>query len=123
MKLMLGLFVFLSTSMSPLPEEFVQTHQCVPQKEISCVVDTNFVCPPGYMDGCITNETSTHECLPVQEGPSCDLEISLKCPANFEDGCKSGETDVHMCIPSKGSLCTENLRYSCPSGFVDSCLQ
>lgn len=123
MKLFLGLFVFLTTSMSPLPEEFVQSHQCVPKKEISCVVDTSYVCPPGYIDGCVTNETRQHECIPMNEGPSCEIEMKLNCPQNFEDGCLTGESDIHTCVPVVGPLCTENLRYSCPVGFEDSCLQ
>jgi hypothetical protein len=123
MKLFLGMFIFLITSMSPLPEEFVLTHQCVPEKEISCVVDTSFVCPPGYIDGCVTEETKKHECVLINEGPSCEVSMDLKCPENFEDGCLSGETDHHLCVPAQGQLCTENIDYSCPSGFVDSCLQ
>jgi hypothetical protein len=123
MKLFLGLFVFLTTSMSPLPEEFVLSHQCAPVQEISCVVDTDYVCPPGYIDGCVTNETRKHECIPSQDEPSCDEKINLVCPKNFKDGCLTGESDTHLCLPSKGRLCTENLNYSCPSGFVDSCLQ
>lgn len=121
MKLFLGLFVFLTTSMSPLPEEMVQTHQCIAKREISCIVDTQFICPPGYIDGCITNETRKHECLPLDDGPSCEFQMDLNCPANFQDGCVTGESLTHMCVPVKGPLCTENLKFSCPSGFVDSC--
>lgn len=121
MKLLLGMFVFLSTSMSPLPEEFVEVHQCEPKAELSCVVDTSFVCPPGYIDGCVTNETRTHECIPMNDGPSCELDIAINCPENFQDGCLTGETEQHLCVPVRGSLCKEGKTLSCPSGFVDSC--
>lgn len=123
MKLFLGMFLFLTTSMSPLPEELIYSHQCVPRAEISCVVDTSFICPPGYIDGCITNETRKHECIPLGDGPSCEIDMAINCPKNFEDGCLSGDTDIHLCIPKKGPLCTENLKFSCPSGFEDSCLK
>lgn len=123
MKLFLGMFLFLTTSMSPLPEELIHSHQCVPRADISCVVDTSFICPPGYIDGCITNETRKHECIPLGDGPSCEIDMAINCPKNFEDGCLSGDTDIHLCIPKKGPLCTENLKFSCPSGFEDSCLK
>ena len=119
----MGLFAILTASMTPLPEDMVESHQCIPQKKISCVVETPFVCPPGYLDGCITNQTRKHECLPLDDGPSCGLQIQLKCPKNFEDGCRSGATDYHLCIPSKGKLCSHNLKYSCPVGFVDFCVK
>src|SRR5690606_11919513 len=104
MKFIVGLFLFLTTSMSPLPEENYKVHECVPKKEISCVVDAYFICPPGYIDGCVTNETKKHQCVPLNEGPSCDLEMNINCPENFEDGCLSGSTRVHMCVPSRGPL-------------------
>jgi len=123
MRLMLGLFLFASSSMNWVSEEFTSFHQCVPSENISCLVDTYFVCPPGYYDGCIDNRTQNHKCVRSENGPSCDFEMSLYCPKNFEDGCVSGVTSYHLCVPSKGSLCTHDIEHACPSGFEDSCLK
>lgn len=121
MKILLIMSVFLSTSMTSVPEQFVDSHRCVPKVGVSCVVDIRYSCPPGYFDGCITNETEVHLCLPDENGPSCDLNMNLQCPLNFEDGCLSGESDTHLCLPQKGSLCTEGSEFSCPAGFEDPC--
>ena len=123
MKIVGLFFYFLSTSMNFVPSEFVDIHSCVPQKKISCLVDTYFPCPPDYYDGCLTNETSLHQCLPATDGPSCSLEMNLKCPTNFEDGCLSGRSDYHICLPVAGDLCSKKATFSCPSGFEDSCDQ
>lgn len=124
MKILLGIFLILSISMSPVPEQMTDHHQCVSSGEISCIVDTPYVCPPGYIDGCISNETRTHQCLPDENlAPTCDLEISINCPDNFEDGCLTGDTDYHLCVPRKGPLCGQGKTLTCPSGFDDSCLR
>lgn len=122
MKYFLGLFVFLTTSMAPVPDQFVDRHVCKAESSVSCIVETSLVCPPGYYDGCLSGETKNHQCLLSEEGPSCDMEMSLNCPENFEDGCLSGETTVHTCVPKSGELCSSAIEsLSCPSGFEDSC--
>jgi hypothetical protein len=121
MKIFLVIFTALVTSMTPVPDRHVAYHRCIPQKEISCIVETSFVCPPGYIDGCITKDTRKHECVLIEEGPSCEIEMDLKCPKNFHDGCLLGDTDYHLCIPDRGPLCSENIRFRCPSGFDDFC--
>jgi hypothetical protein len=121
MKLLAGLFYLVATSMTPVPESMIERHRCVPKAEISCIVDLPLVCPPGYLDGCVTRETRTHQCLSVEEGPPCDLEMTLNCPRNFIDGCVTRETAVHFCVPVRGGLCRPGRSFSCPSGFEDSC--
>lgn len=109
--------------MNFVPSEFVDVHSCVPQKKISCIVDSYFPCPPGYYDGCVTNETSNHHCIPVSDGHSCAVKMNLRCPTNFQDGCLDDSTDYHLCIPISGKLCINKTRFNCPSGFEDSCNQ
>ena len=123
MKFLAGLFYLVSTSMTPVPNSFIARHQCVPKVEVSCVVDLPLVCPPGYLDGCISQESPTHQCRPIMEGPDCDLQLGLNCPANFIDGCVTHETDIHFCVPIRGGRCTKEKLFSCPSGFEDSCAQ
>lgn len=123
MKSLLGLFMLFTASMSSLPEEFVNYHKCIPQSGLSCVVETTFICPPGYLDGCITRQTMNHECLPSGEVPSCKRSMDIHCPINFRDGCLDGETEEHLCVPVRGKLCTSSKNLICPSGFVDFCLQ
>lgn len=123
MKLLIGLSLALSASMKPVPKEHVTYQRCMPFIGQSCLYDTPLTCPPGYLDGCITGESSEHQCLSVAQGPSCELEMSLICPENFQDGCITGETEIHSCVPVKGKLCKESSELSCPSGFVDSCLK
>lgn len=123
MKIFSFFFYFLISSMNFVPSEFVDVHTCVSEKKISCLVDTYFPCPPDYYDGCLTNETEKHQCLPVHTGPSCSLDMSLKCPVNFEDGCLDGRSDYHVCLPVSGKLCSQRTQFSCPSGFEDSCKQ
>jgi hypothetical protein len=123
MKILLLLFVLLSSSMTQVPEEFVSRHQCVPRTDVSCVVDSYYICPPGYLDGCLTGETKHHKCVLQDEGPACELEITLNCPENFQDGCQTGETRTHTCVPVMGELCVASSALNCPIGFEDSCLQ
>jgi hypothetical protein len=121
MKIIFLLSIILSTSMTSVPEQFVKTHQCASLIGPSCVVDLRFPCPPGYFDGCITNETDQHMCIPSDYGPSCRLDMSLNCPEHFQDACLTGESDYHLCMPKKGRLCGEESLYSCPAGFEDPC--
>lgn len=121
MKYFLMASIFLSTSMAPVPGEFVERHLCRATEKVSCIVDTALVCPPGYYDGCLSGETKTHQCVMSDNGPSCELEMSLNCPENFEDGCLSDQTQIHTCVPTSGDLCSRELNFSCPSGFEDSC--
>jgi hypothetical protein len=123
MKSLLGLFMFFTASMSSPPEKFVSYYECSPESGPSCVVETTFVCPPGYIDGCITNKTPTHQCLPSGNAPSCELSMDINCPLNFEDGCLSGDTEEHLCIPIRGKTCSSSKNFICPSGFVDFCIQ
>lgn len=123
MKFFLLLSVFLSASMTPVPEDHVSYRQCAPVDEVSCIVESYFLCPPGYLDGCLSGETKNHKCVLVQDGPTCETDFDLKCPENFEDGCLSGETQAHTCIPVKGKLCKESSELICPIGFEDSCLK
>lgn len=123
MKILVILTMALSTSMTTVPEEYVARHECAPVAEVSCLYDTPLVCPPGYLDGCITGESAQHTCLLKQEGPSCNLEIQLNCPQNFQDGCLSGETKVHTCVPVRGELCQAGEELTCPAGFEDSCVK
>jgi hypothetical protein len=91
MKALVLITTFLvSASMSPVPDEYTKRHECVPSEEISCIMDSPFACPPGYIDGCLTNETRHHKCLIKETGPSCKLEMNLRCPDNFEDGVFQG---------------------------------
>lgn len=122
MKYVLGFFVFLTTSMAPVPQEFIERHECRPKNEMSCIVEISLVCPPGYYDGCLSGETKNHQCVLSDVGPGCDLDMNLGCPENFEDGCLTGQTNIHTCVPSRGALCTHESILSCPSGFEDSCL-
>jgi len=121
MKIIFIISFILSTSMTSVPEQFVKTHQCNPRIGPSCVVDMRFSCPPGYLDGCITNETDQHICIPSNNGPSCGLDLSLNCPEHFEDGCLTGESDYHLCVPKRGQLCKDQNQFSCPAGFEDPC--
>lgn len=121
MKFLAGLFYLVSTSMAPVPRSFTERHHCVPKAEVSCVVDLPFLCPPGYLDGCISGDESTHRCVLQEEGPGCDLQLSLHCPQHFIDGCITRETPVHSCVPIRGGRCTQGKEFSCPSGFEDSC--
>lgn len=121
MKYFLGFFVLLTTSMAPIPEEFIKRHECRPKAEISCIVETSPICPPGYYDGCLTGETNKHQCVVSNDGPSCDLDMNMSCPENFEDGCRLGQTTIHTCVPIQGELCTDDAKLTCPSEFEDSC--
>lgn len=123
MKILLLLTILLSASMTEVPEELVARQHCSPVIGASCVVDTHLMCPPGYLDGCITKETRVHTCVLIEEGPSCELDFKLICPENFEDGCLSGATEIHACVPVRKNLCHESERLSCPIGFEDSCLK
>lgn len=123
MKFLIGLSLALSASMKPVPEEHVTYQRCIPLEGQSCLYDTPLVCPPGYLDGCVTGETSQHLCVPDNFGPSCELEMNVICPNNFQDGCLTGESEIHRCVPKKGKLCQDSAELSCPSGFVDSCLK
>ena len=123
MKLVLALFLGLSSSMTRAPSELIKIHSCIPQSEISCIVENTMVCPPGYLDGCISGETITHECIIHDTGPSCDIPLKLNCPVNFKDACMTEELETHQCVPVEGQLCTQQEKISCPSGFVDSCRQ
>lgn len=109
--------------MTFVPHEHVSFQQCSPIEEVSCIVETSFLCPPGYLDGCLTGETRSHKCILVQDGPRCETAFDLNCPVNFEDGCLSGETATHACVPVKGKLCKESTELTCPIGFEDSCLK
>jgi hypothetical protein len=112
------LFLLNVSSFSFLDEGL--SHLCVPSKEIQCTTRA-LLCPPGYIDGCLTNESDYHQCLLKDEGPSCLIPMDLKCPTNFQDGCSLGQTDTHECVPVKGPSCEKKLRYSCPMGFEDAC--
>ncbi len=123
MKFLAGIFYLASTSMTPVPNSFIGRHQCVPKAEVSCIVDLPFVCPPGYLDGCVSQNGHHHQCLPLEEGPGCDLQLALNCPPSFIDGCVTQETDIHLCVPIRGGRRTKGKFFSCPSGFEDSCAQ
>lgn len=81
------------------------------------------VCPPGYLDGCISGETIKHEFLIQDTCPPCDIPLELNCPVNFKDACMTQELENHQCVPFEGKLCTQEEIISCPSEFVDSCRQ
>jgi hypothetical protein len=118
------LATILTTSMAPVPDELIRRHQCRPVESVSCVVDLGLICPPGYLDGCLSNKTNLHRCIPEGRGPSCDLPMKLVCPKHFIDGCDSGETSTHLCVPQKKTLCLKSHKpLICPSGFEDSCGQ
>lgn len=122
MKTILLISAFLATSMTSVPDEFVDRHQCLPQESVSCVVDLSLVCPPGYLDGCINEESRTHRCVPVNDGPLCSIPLKMACPENFIDGCDTGESDTHLCVPVKKDLCRVSQEMlQCPSGFEDAC--
>jgi hypothetical protein len=112
------LFLLNLSSFSSLKNHI--SHQCVSKESLYCS-DNYFLCPPGYIDGCLAGETDYHKCVLKHEGPSCEMAINLKCPENFHDGCESNSTQTHECIPQKGLACDEILPYFCPIGFEDAC--
>ena len=114
----LFLFLLNVSSFSTLKDQ--TTHQCVSKEEILCTNDS-LICPPGYIDGCRTEETDHHKCVLKHDGPTCNVPMALNCPENFHDGCESNTTDTHECVPSKGYSCEDVIPYSCPMGFQDTC--
>jgi hypothetical protein len=112
------LFLLNLSSFSTLKDQ--TTHQCVSRAEVICS-DNMLLCPSGYIDGCLTEETEHHQCVRKNDGPSCDIPMQLSCPENFHDGCESNQTITHECVPSKGYSCEDILPFSCPMGFQDAC--
>jgi hypothetical protein len=96
------------------------SHQCRPISDVACS-ERALVCPPGYIDGCLSEETDNHECVLKNDGPSCELVMKLECPVNFQDGCRTGQTETHECVPVKGPSCEQAYQFSCPMAFEDSC--
>ncbi len=117
------IFYALSTSMVHVPDAYVASQTCTPLEGKACIVEMSFLCPPGYLDGCITGETKKHRCVPADGGPDCSFEFELHCAPEFIDGCLTGETTQHFCAPTKKGLCLDSQKLSCPVGFVDSCVQ
>lgn len=97
------------------------SHQCRPMREVACT-NKALLCPPGYIDGCLSNETDHHKCVLKHDGPSCEIDMDLKCPVNFQDGCHTGQTETHVCVPVKGPSCEDPYEFNCPMAFEDSCL-
>jgi hypothetical protein len=118
MKIFLLLSFFTLFSMTAFAKH---NHFCKPQSFTSCRFDYALICPNGYVDGCLTGETSLHQCVSKNEGPLCELEIAILCPTHFRDGCELGTTSTHECVPVPGPSCDRNVKWECPSGFVDAC--
>jgi hypothetical protein len=114
------LFLLNMSSFTTLDEN--TSHICLPVEEVACTGEP-ILCPAGYIDGCLTEETSVHTCVLRYDGPSCEVPMKLNCPANFQDGCETNQTDTHECVPEKGGSCSEGKRFSCPVNFKDACYQ
>lgn len=112
---------FIMTLLSATQALAKQNHICRAQEFTSCRFEYALVCPNGYIDGCLTGETTKHQCVLKEEGPSCEFEIAILCPEHFRDGCEIGATDTHECVPVPGPSCSRNMRWNCPSGFIDAC--
>lgn len=112
------LFLLNVSSFSVLEDQ--TTHQCVSREEVLCSEEM-LLCPAGYIDGCLTEETTHHKCVLKNDGPSCEVPMKLSCPENFHDGCDTNQTDTHECVPSKGYSCEDIIPHSCPMGFQDAC--
>jgi hypothetical protein len=97
------------------------SHQCLPKQTSTCTKRA-LLCPPGYIDGCLSGETTEHQCVLNYDGPSCQVPMDLNCPKNFQDGCLTNQTDSHECIPKKGPSCEKEMKFSCPMNFKDACL-
>ena len=96
--------------------------QCIPVVGGSCLQKVNFICPPDYYDGCLTDESSVHQCFPKEKGISCQEDLTVKCPENFEDACLSKRSKWHLCKPLVFQTCEEGEELNCPPGFIDSCV-
>ena len=115
MRILFFLLMFLSATAFAKGRHF-----CEPSRtDIPCRLELALICGDGYIDGCLTQQTSVHRCVLRNEGPSCQLDIAILCPEGFRDGCEIGRTTRHQCVPVAGPSCAES--FSCPEGFTDAC--
>ena len=117
MKFFVVLVLILSTGAFAKPGR----HFCSPTiTGIPCQLELALICGDDYVDGCLTGQTTTHQCVLSNEGEPCDEDIQVRCPRDFRDGCNLGETTRHQCVPVEGPSCRVE-PYDCPEGFTDSC--
>lgn len=89
--------------------------------ELSCRIDLQILCPQGQIDGCVTGQTRTHQCVAASP-VSCAQDLQILCPPGFRDGCEMGQTTTHRCVRPNAVSCEIELQILCPAGFRDGCI-
>lgn len=70
---------------------------------LPCTEEIARVCPDGFVDGCMTQVVSHHECVArgATPGPLCTEEIAMACPPGQVDICRARAAQNpsnHICI-------------------------
>ena len=69
---------------------------------VPCAQEVALQCGEGMTDGCMTQLTTVHACVPADAtaGPPCAQEIALQCPEGQTDACMMTPppAETHVCV-------------------------
>lgn len=65
-----------------------------------CTMEIALQCDAGSADGCLSQKTTRHVCVPDSEtaGPPCEQEIAKVCPPGQVDACQIEAATMHLCV-------------------------
>jgi hypothetical protein len=82
-----------SATVSPPPDPLPTGQECAQEIALQCGT--------GSADGCLSQKTTHHVCVPdtAVPGPPCEQEIGLVCPEGQVDACTPPRvSDTHLCV-------------------------